>query len=611
MPESPSLLDVRVHSETNTEASKRTGRISFGGAGRPPVLEYKKGWFWAVALPSVLIVAVIVPLIVTVVDLKEQVAAAHRASIRSVTLSAAAAAAGTQYVTAAECREVMPKEASPVGTPPPALRISKAKLVTADNGTEVTLHGVNWFGFNNGKTMVDGLDAGNGTWLAADFATIVYRMKLLGFNAVRLPFRFSDLEAPTTDYARPCVPENPLSAFEIAQGTLPGDVAKDFAARMPTSEFLLPMNSVAGTCNSYLPNGITTLPRFLWVVEYLVANGMYVLVDYHPHETEMAVLADPDSFARKWRGLWSAFTCLPNFASDLKGRVFLDLLNEPDELGMGWSGGKTREFRPLGSYLLAAMEAINAVSPGDAIFFIQGGGQVAAGTAWGDGFATDPELIRRLSLEDANPFFAELLGKPYRKQVVLSPHFYGQSITNSSMAEWQLWEALTRSWGQHMVDNGYCVPMGECQRFPVVVGEIGSNLTHPMDRKQLGDFATYMNRSSPTDNNHLRHEPVSGWFWFCWNANSQDTGGLVEDDWQTLVLPKLAWLVESLGLRPWWMQPTLGAPKQEQQQEEALPLPRYSSKRQPRNNPDTSAKAAALLGSGEPIQPPTHVELVS
>jgi hypothetical protein len=47
---------------------------------------------------------------------------------------------------------------------------------------------------------------------------------------------------------------------------------------MPTSEFLLPMNSVAGTCNSYLPNGITTLPRFLWVVEYLVANGMYVLV---------------------------------------------------------------------------------------------------------------------------------------------------------------------------------------------------------------------------------------------------------------------------------------------------------------------------------------------
>jgi len=49
----------------------------------------------------------------------------------------------------------------------------------------------------NGKTMVDGLDAGNSTWVAADFATVVYRLKLLGFNAVRLPFSFSDLELPT------------------------------------------------------------------------------------------------------------------------------------------------------------------------------------------------------------------------------------------------------------------------------------------------------------------------------------------------------------------------------------------------------------------------------
>jgi hypothetical protein len=31
-----------------------------------------------------------------------------------------------------------------VGTPPAPLRINKAKLV-ADNGTEVTLHGVNWW----------------------------------------------------------------------------------------------------------------------------------------------------------------------------------------------------------------------------------------------------------------------------------------------------------------------------------------------------------------------------------------------------------------------------------------------------------------------------------
>jgi hypothetical protein len=54
-------------------------------------------------------------------------------------------------------------------------------------------------------------------------------------------------------------------------------------------------------------------------------------------------------------------------------------------------------------------------------------------------------------VEDPNPFFSELMGKPYRKQVVLAPHFYGQSITNSTLADWQLWEAMTNSWGQHMV----------------------------------------------------------------------------------------------------------------------------------------------------------------
>lgn len=56
------------------------------------------------------------------------------------------------------------------------------------------------FGFNNGKTMVDGLDGENTishTWQSGDFATIVYQLRLLGFNTVRLPFLFNDLLART------------------------------------------------------------------------------------------------------------------------------------------------------------------------------------------------------------------------------------------------------------------------------------------------------------------------------------------------------------------------------------------------------------------------------
>jgi hypothetical protein len=46
--------------------------------------------------------------------------------------------------------------------------------------------------------MVDGLDGENTishTWQSGDFATIVYQLRLLGFNAVRLPFLFNNLLA--------------------------------------------------------------------------------------------------------------------------------------------------------------------------------------------------------------------------------------------------------------------------------------------------------------------------------------------------------------------------------------------------------------------------------
>lgn len=45
------------------------------------------------------------------------------------------------------------------------------------------------FGFNNGQTAPDGLWAG-GTAANTDFATIVYQLRLLGFNGIRLPFIF-------------------------------------------------------------------------------------------------------------------------------------------------------------------------------------------------------------------------------------------------------------------------------------------------------------------------------------------------------------------------------------------------------------------------------------
>jgi hypothetical protein len=47
----------------------------------------------------------------------------------------------------------------------------------------------------------------------------------------------------------------------------------------------------------------------------------------------------------------------------------------------------------------------------------------------------------------------------------------------------------------------------------------------------------------------LGHGTMHRFFW-CWNRNSGDTGGLVAEDWATLEWEKLAYL-SLIGLRPW------------------------------------------------------------
>ena len=72
--------------------------------------------------------------------------------------------------------------------------IQGGKLTGVD-GQPLKLRGINYFGFENlgGTGMVDGLWAGSDS-TSLDFATVAYRMQLLGFNAVsQLTFDFQSL----------------------------------------------------------------------------------------------------------------------------------------------------------------------------------------------------------------------------------------------------------------------------------------------------------------------------------------------------------------------------------------------------------------------------------
>lgn len=53
---------------------------------------------------------------------------------------------------------------------------------------------------------------------------------------------------------------------------------------VPAPPVPLPDVSKPGSCNLYIPPADTgsTMDRYLWTVQWLVANGWYVLIDYHP-----------------------------------------------------------------------------------------------------------------------------------------------------------------------------------------------------------------------------------------------------------------------------------------------------------------------------------------
>ena len=111
-----------------------------------------------------------------------------------------------------------------------ALTTRNGQLINVATGKPIFLAGVNWFGFDvpGGTTMVDGLWAG-GSGLTADLSTVAYRLRLLGFNAVRLPFSMKELfEATPRPVGRAGGSPLPRSAVDRRLGARP---RRRFASR--------------------------------------------------------------------------------------------------------------------------------------------------------------------------------------------------------------------------------------------------------------------------------------------------------------------------------------------------------------------------------------------
>lgn len=387
----------------------------------------------------------------------------------------------------------------------PPLTIRQGGFYAGDK--PFAFRGINWFGFNNKQTFVDGLYVG-GSSLGSDFATIVYKLRLLGFNSVRLPFVFLDLDLPLKSQSYPC---NKIGNYSrVAEharwkgkGSLP-------------APWFWPAGSTP-VCNTYIPTKGKTLNRFHWVVQFFVKSGIYVVIDYHPMGME-GIARDATECTWRWVALWRSFMGLKDFDTTLRGRVFIDIMNEPDSMGMGWA--------ETGRLYLSVMDAVSKID-NNVMFLIEGTGQTGFKLSWGNGFVVNQTIINKYGIDDPNWFFQALLKKPYRARVIISPHLYGPSVTGQAeMSSKQIWEQFDASFGRFVQGN----------KYPVILGEFGSRFTDPRDIRYYNAMAEWFVRNSG-NNKHKIH-----WMYWCYNFNSADTGGIVTDRDGQIEWQKIDWL---------------------------------------------------------------------
>lgn len=394
------------------------------------------------------------------------------------------------------------------------------------------IRGINWFGFENGQTSPDGLWIG-GSSMATDLNTIAYRLKLMGFNSVRLPFTFNYLELAPLPKKTTC---KTASLKDIVTSTFDPSLSKKLEglAPQPNTLDLIPSGNV---CNAYLDrSGMSTFDRLIYTMSLFARNGFTIVLDYHPMGKE-GYARSPAEFSRKWFELMKRIKASPEYARSLKGKIIMDLMNEPDSMNIGWEAA-TRLYIPT-------MDMAYKLFGKDIFYMVEGTGQVRYNLNWGDGFVTRKDIIRQYGIDDASVFFNAVMTKPYLDRVIISPHMYGPSVSKATVAfkGIELEKRLNASFG-YLADKGYCKEGGgRCHKFPIVIGEFGSNFVMKEDLEHYEDFQKYMNKY---------FGKKMSWMYWAYNRNSGDTGGIVKDNWLEWEWGKLRWLNKKMHLRPWY-----------------------------------------------------------
>ena len=356
------------------------------------------------------------------------------------------------------------------------LHVDKNKIVDSE-GNEVWLTGCNWFGYNTGTNIFDGL------W-NADLNTSINAIADHGFNLIRIP------------------------------------ISTELVNQWEDGEY--PEANFNQATNSYLV-GMNSLEIFNYVIGQCRANGIKIMIDFHCATTNASGHNYPMWYDEKIseKDYIRAIEWVADTYKNDDTIIAIDLENEPHGKENESPRAKWDDSKDSDNWKYIAEKAGKAAldkNPG-VLIMVEGIEIYPKDTKKNGNFkSTDKNDYlynwwggNLRGVED-NPVD---LGK-YDDKLVYSPHDYGPTVYEQPWfkGDYDYDSLMDDCW----YDNWFYIY--DKKIAPLLIGEWGGYMTEPN--------ITWMTYCRELIKKYKLHHT----FW-CFNANSGDTGGLVLDDFTT------------------------------------------------------------------------------
>lgn len=310
---------------------------------------------------------------------------------------------------------------------------------------------------------------------ARNWADMMEQMADTGFNTIRLPFSLESLQ--------------------------PG--------KMP--------NGINFGLNPDLA-GLTALQILDRIVDKAGELGMRIILDSHrsaagPGPNPNGLWVDAGYTEQQWIDGWKMLA--GRYAGNA-AVIGADLANETHNAV--WGGGGANDWAAAAERAGNAIHSVN----NDWLIFVEGVETYGGSNTWWGG------NLKGVAFDQV------VLNTP--NKVVYSPHEYGNSIYEQPWFQGpdfpnNLPARFEEFWGY----------IYEQDIAPIMVGEFGSKLQDPKDLPFLEKLLAYMD--GDFDANGSIDIPAGeegmSWTWWSWNPNSGDTGGILSDDWSSVIEAKV------------------------------------------------------------------------